>query len=1207
MIKEAKLESGADKGRTSWAMIDGNEACADVAYRLNELCSIYPITPATPMAELCDQWSGEGRKNIWETVPQVIEMQSELGASGTMHGALQAGSLTTSFTSSQGLLLMIPNMYKIAGELLPCVIHVASRAVSTNGLTIFCDHGDVMSIRQTGFAMLSSSSVQEAHDFAVIAQAASLESRLPYLHFFDGFRTSHEVNKIRQVSDDVLRGMIDEDLVLAHRRRAMSPDRPDIRSTVQNADVYFQTRESVNPFFNAGPLILQQVMDRFGALTGRTYKAFDYSGHPEAERVVILMGSGAETAKMTCEALAHEGEKVGVVQVHLFRPFSIEMLLSSIPKSVKAVAVLDRCKEPGSSAEPLYLDVCAAFSQKRRDWPDVKVVGGRFGIGGKEFHPGMVKGVLDELKKSDPKNHFTIGIKDDLTETSLDFDPFYEVEPERVHKAIFFGLGADGTVGANKNTIKIIGEDPAMHAQAYFLYDSKKSGSQTVSHLRFGPEPIRSTYLIRQADFVACHSFGFIERVDILSWAKPGATMLLNSPHGPDRTWDRLPRKVQGELIAKQIKLYVIDATKTARETGLAGRTNTVLQTCFFAISGVLPREKAISEIKESIRHTYGKKGVDVIHKNFAAVDATLENLHLVELPAAPSSRLEMIPVIGRGAPGLISSALEPIIAGRGNDLPVSALPVDGIFPSQSSKWEKRNVADFLPIWKSDICIQCGNCSFVCPHGCIRSRLFDRKHLEKAPEGLQFNEIDAKGFPDTLYTLQIYLEDCTGCGLCVEACPVKSKEKAGVRALNMEPKSGQEVANRPSLEFFETLPVNERSYVDFGTVRGVQFLETLFEFSGACTGCGEAPYVKLVSQLFGDRLMVANASGCSSVYGGALPTTPWSINHEGRGPAWATSLFEDNAEYGLGMRLAADQQMELAKRLLTEMKKAVGIEFVEDLLYAPQKYESDIRRQRERVARLKGVLADLIHRSGAPDVLKVKAERLLSVCEGLVRRSVWIIGGDGWAYDIGSSGVDHVLASGRDVNLLVLDNEVYANTGGQASKATPLGAVAKFANTGKRQAKKDLALQAVSYGNVYVARIAMGANPQQTLTAMREAEAFPGTSLVIAYSHCIAHGIPMHKGLEQQFKAVHSGYWPLMRYDPELNAAGENPFLLDSARPTDELEDYADNELRYRMLKNTNPKEAEAMFHAAEEHVKRHWELYEKMALQPEIEETECN
>jgi pyruvate-ferredoxin/flavodoxin oxidoreductase len=1172
--------------------IDGNEAAAHVAYRVNEVCAIYPITPSSTMAELADQWASEGKPNIWGNIPDVVEMQSEAGAAGTVHGALQAGALTTTFTASQGLMLMIPNMYKIAGELTCAVFHVAARALATHALSIFGDQADVMAVRSTGFAQLASSSVQEAHDMALIAQAATLEARVPFVHFFDGFRTSHEVNKIELLPDSVLREMIDDDLVLAHRRRALNPDNPFIRGTAQNPDVYFQAREAINPFYERVPGIVEAAMEKFGALTGRRYRLFDYFGAPDAERVVVVMGSGAEAARETVEFLAAKNEKVGVVQVHLFRPFSAAHLFQVLPATTRAIGVLDRTKEPGSTGEPLYQDIIVAIAEGRaagtlpiKAVP--KVIGGRFGLSSKEFTPAMVKGVLDELNKEKPKNHFTVGIVDDVSKTSLDYDPHFTTEGDKVFRAMFYGLGADGTVGANKNTIKIIGDDPAFHAQGYFVYDSKKSGSQTVSHVRFGSEPIRSTYLIQAANFIACHQFNFIEKMDVLENAAPGATFLLNSPHGVDEVWDRLPRKIQEQIVAKKIKFYVIDGAQVARESGMGTRINTIMQTCFFAISGVMPRDQAIAKIKKSIEKTYGKKGEEVVRKNFEAVDHTVAHLFEVKWPERVTSNLQMRPVVPAEAPEFVQKVTAMMMAGKGDKLPVSVLPVDGTFPSGTTRWEKRNISPFVPAWEPNICIQCGNCSFVCPHGVIRSKVYNQSLLESAPEGFKSAPIDMRGFPDTRYTLQIYVEDCTGCALCVEVCPAKSKEEAAKKAINMAWKESLLEREKQNVSFFETLPINDRSRVDFSTIRGVQFLEPLFEFSGACAGCGETPYVKLLSQLFGDRLMVANATGCSSIYGGNLPTTPWTMNGEGRGPAWANSLFEDNAEFGYGMRLAADKHLAEAQRLLHELRGEVGAELVEEITTAVQKTESQIRRQRQRVSELKNKLVAI--RSG-------KAKHLLTLADHLVRRSIWIVGGDGWAYDIGSAGVDHVLASGRDVNILVLDTEVYSNTGGQASKSTPMAAVAKFANAGKHVGKKDLALQAISYGNVYVARVAMGANPQQTLLALREAEAYPGTSLILAYSHCIAHGINMQHGLDQQSRAVHCGHWPLVRYNPEVRLSGENPFTLDSPRPTIKLRDYAENELRYRMLARTNPKEAKTLMEMAQKIVDQKWKLYEEMA-----------
>ncbi|TVR98385.1 MAG: pyruvate:ferredoxin (flavodoxin) oxidoreductase [Rhodospirillales bacterium] len=1172
--------------------IDGNEAAADVAFRLNEVCAIYPITPSSTMAELADQWTSEGRTNIWGNVPDVVAMQSEAGAAGAVHGALQAGALTTTFTASQGLMLMIPNMYKIAGELTACVFHVAARALATHGLSIFGDQADVMAVRPTGFAQLASSSVQEAHDMALIAQAATLQARVPFIHFFDGFRTSHEVNKVTLLPDDVLRAMIDDDLVLAHRRRALNPDNPFIRGTAQNPDVYFQGREACSPFYAAVPGIVEATMEKFGDLTGRRYRLFEYFGAPDAERVIVLMGSGAEAARETVEFLSERGESVGVVQIHLYRPFSARHFFAALPPSVRAVAVLDRTKEPGSTGEPLYQDVTVALAEAAADgtWSGSRlprVIGGRYGLSSKEFSPGMIKAVFDELAKDKPKNHFTVGIVDDVSHSSLDYDPSFSTEGEDVFRAMFYGLGADGTVGANKNTIKIIGEDPEFYAQGYFVYDSKKSGSQTVSHVRFGRKPIRSTYLIDTANFIGCHQFNFIEKMDVLAHAAPGATVLLNSPYGQKEVWSKLPRNVQQQIIDKKLKLFIIDGAQVAREAGMGSRTNTIMQTCFFAISGVMPRDQAIAKIKKSIEKTYGIKGEEVVRKNFDAVDHTIAHLYELEVPDTVTSTIEMARVVPPEAPDFVQKVTAMMMAGRGDELPVSALPVDGTFPSGTTKWEKRNISSFVPIWEPDICIQCGNCSFVCPHGVIRSKVYNQSLLEGAPETFKSAPIDIRGFPETRYTLQIYVEDCTGCTLCVEVCPAKSKEETGKKAINMGWKEPVLAGEKESISFFETLPVNDRSRVDFSTVRGTQFLEPLFEFSGACAGCGETPYVKLLSQLFGDRLMVANATGCSSIYGGNLPTTPWTVNHEGRGPSWANSLFEDNAEFGFGMRLATDMQLREAARLLKSLEAELGDELVDALINAPQITETQIRRQRERVAELKKRLVAL----DGP-----ATKHLLSIAEQFVRRSVWLLGGDGWAYDIGSSGVDHVLASGRDVNILVLDTEVYSNTGGQASKSTPIGAVAKFANAGKQVGKKDLALQAISYGNVYVARVAMGANPQQTLLAFREAEAYSGPSLILAYSHCIAHGINMQHGLDQQSRAVHCGHWPLMRYNPDVRLAGENPFSLDSPRPTIKVKEYAEHELRYRMLYRTNPKEADMLMDMAQRGIDQKWKLYEEMA-----------
>jgi pyruvate-ferredoxin/flavodoxin oxidoreductase len=1168
------------------ATLDGNEAAVSVAYRLNEVCCIYPITPSSPMAELADEWASRGRTNVWGSVPAVVEMQSEGGAAGALHGALQTGALATTFTASQGLLLMIPNMYRIAGELTPAVLHVAARSLAAQGLSIFGDHSDVMAVRQTGFALLAAGSVQEAHDLALVAQAATLRTRVPFVHFFDGFRTSHELNTIDLLSDEDLRTIVPEELVHAHRDRALSPERPFIRGTAQNPDVYFQARESVNPFYARVPDAVEELMARLGERTGRRMRIVDYAGHPEADRVLVLMGSGAETAEETAAALNAGGERVGVLRVRLYRPFPAEALVAALPDSVRAIAVLDRTKEPGSMGEPLYLDTVAALAE--RDGASMPVVvGGRYGLSSKEFTPGMVAGVFAELARERPRRRFTIGIIDDVSGSSLPYDPSLDIEPPETVRAIFFGLGSDGTVGANKNTIKILGDEPDLHAQGYFVYDSKKSGSQTVSHLRFGPQPIRAPYLVRQASFVGCHQFGLLDRADVLGPAAPGATLLLNSPHPPEEVWDALSRPVQEQIIAKGIEFYVIDAGRIARDVGLAGRTNVVLQTCFFAVSGVLPREQAIERIKAAAAKTYGRRGAEVVRRNQEAVDRALEGLHRVEPPGEATSVREARPVVPAHAPEFVRTVTGAMLAGRGDDLPVSALPVDGTYPSGTAAYEKRNISDLVAVWEPDLCIQCGNCSFVCPHSVIRSRLFDNAELVGAPDAFPSAPLDAVGLPDTRYTLQVYVEDCTGCELCVQACPVTAVGDQGRKAINLARREPLLESARESIAFFETLPASDRSRVDFGTVRGTQFLEPLFEFSGACAGCGETPYVKLLSQLFGDRLLVANATGCSSIYGGNLPTTPWTAGPDGRGPAWSNSLFEDNAEFGLGFRLAADRHVALARRRLAELRDEVGPELVDEILAAPQLRESELAAQRRRVAQLKHRLASL--RSAAADDLR-------SVVDHLVRRSIWIVGGDGWAYDIGAGGLDHVLASGRDVNVLVLDTEVYSNTGGQMSKATPVGAVAKFAAAGKAVPKKDLALQAIAYGNVYVARVAMGADPQQTLTALREAEAFDGPSLVLAYSHCIAHGIEMRDGLDQQYRAVASGYWPLVRYDPLVRSAGGNPFLLDSPRPRIPLSDYTERELRYRSLANTDPDEAERLHALAEEAVVQRWDVYEEMA-----------
>ena len=1180
------------------ATVDGNEAAVSVAYRLNEVCCIYPITPSSPMAELADEWSSRGQSNLWGAVPAVVEMQSEGGAAGALHGALQSGALATTFTASQGLLLMIPNMYKIAGELTPTVMHVAARSVAAQGLSIFGDHSDVMAVRQTGFALLAAASVQEAHDLALVAQAATLATRVPFVHFFDGFRTSHELNTIDLLTDDDLRALVPDELIRAHRGRALSPEQPFIRGTAQNPDVYFQARETVNPFYAAVPQAVQDAMDALAARAGRGYRIMEYSGHPEADRVIVVMGSAAQTAAETVAHLCARGERVGVLQVRLFRPFPDRALLDELPASTSRIAVLDRTKEPGSHGEPLFLDVVAALAEAHTggERPVLPLVtGGRYGLSSKELTPAMVAGVFAELAREQPRRRFTIGITDDVSGTSLPYDPALDIEPPGTVRAVFFGLGSDGTVGANKNTIKILGAEEGLHAQGYFVYDSKKSGSQTVSHLRFGPQPIRAPYLVGQASFVGCHQFGLLERVDVLGRAAPGATLLLNCAQPPDEVWDALPRPVQEKILAKQIAVYAIDAGRIARAVGLAGRTNTVLQTCFFAISGVLPRDAAIGKIKSAIAKTYGRRGAEVVARNQAAVDRALEGLHQIKVPGRVTSARELPPVVPASAPEFVRAVTAEMMAGRGDDLPVSALPVDGTYPSGTAAYEKRNISELVALWDPDLCIQCGNCSFVCPHSVIRSTYYDESLLTGSPPEFRSAPLDARGLPDTRFTLQVYVEDCTGCELCVQACPVSAPADPARKAINLAPREPLVAAERDNIAFFETLPVADRSRVDFGTVRGTQFLQPLFEFSGACAGCGETPYVKLLSQLFGDRLMVANATGCSSIYGGNLPTTPWTAGPDGRGPAWSNSLFEDNAEFGLGFRLAADGHTELARSRLAELRDVIGTELADEILAAPQRHESELRAQHDRVMELKRRL-DALAGAGGPTGANGPAADLRSVADHLLRRSVWIVGGDGWAYDIGSGGLDHVLASGRNVNVLVLDTEVYSNTGGQSSKATPLGAVAKFAAGGKAMQKKDLALQAMAYGYVYVARVAMGADPQQTLRAFREAETYDGPSLVIAYSHCIAHGIEMRDGLNQQYRAVASGHWPLVRYDPMLRAAGGNPFLLDSPRPRISLADYRQRELRYRSLDLIDPAEAERLAALAQEAVDQRWDTYEEMA-----------
>jgi len=1170
--------------------VEGGHAVAHIAYRVSEICSIYPITPSSDMSELSDLWATQGKKNLWGQVPDVIEMQSEGGAAGTAHGALQTGALTTTFTASQGLLLMLPNMYKIAGELTSTVFHVAARSIAAQALSIFGDHQDVMAARTTGWAMLSSASVQEAHDSALIAHAATLKTRVPFINFFDGFRTSHEVNKISLIPDAQIRAMINDELVHEHRRRALNPDNPFIRGTAQNPDVYFQGRESANPFYDRVPAIVQQTMDELATLTGRQYRLFDYFGAADATDVVVMMGSGSQTVQETIKHLSDR--KLGVVTVRLFRPFSAPHLLAALPKTLRRVAVLDRTKEPGAGGEPLYHNIIAALAEAFNNGEIAtlpKVIGGRYGLSSKEFTPAMAKAVFDNLAGEKPKNHFTVGIHDDVTFTSLDFDPRFDIEPAGVTRALFYGLGSDGTVSANKNSIKIIGESTDLYCQGYFVYDSKKAGSQTTSHLRFGPEPIHAPYLIQSANFIACHQYNFIDHVEMLEKAAPGAVFLLNTPVAAERIWDELPRPVQEIIQSRKLQFYVIDASTVAREAGMGRRINTIMQTCFFALSGVLPRDEAIAKIKQAIEKTYMKKGAEVVQKNFEAVDSTLDHLYRVAVPIQITSSRPMRPVVSPQAPEFVQKITAPMLAGHGDALPVSMIPVDGTYPSGSARWEKRNIADFVPRWEPGLCIQCGNCSFVCPHSVIRARFYQEGLLAGAPGGFQSAPVSARGFPDTRYTLQIYLEDCTGCGLCVEACPAHDLKDETKKAINMTAKAPLMDQGRANIAFFETLPVNKRSTVNFASVRGAQFLEPLFEFSGACAGCGETPYVRLLTQLFGQRLMVANATGCSSIYGGNLPATPWSVNQDGRGPAWSNSLFEDNAEFGLGMRVAADHHLAMAKELLTQLAPKLGQEFVDSLMNTDQSIGSQMRRQRLRVWELKKRLAEMDD---------PRAKTLLTVADHLVRRSVWLVGGDGWAYDIGSGGLDHALASGRNINVLVLDTEVYSNTGGQASKSTPIAATAKFAAAGKAVAKKDLALQAISYGNVYVARVALGANPQQTLQAFREAEDYPGPSLILAYSPCIAHGIDMRKGLEQQQKAVASGYWPLIRFNPLLRKAGKKPFILDSPRPRMKFKQFAAAEQRYQQLVKNNPHEAERLMQLAQESLDLRWQTYEYLAKQ---------
>jgi pyruvate-ferredoxin/flavodoxin oxidoreductase len=1184
---------GAVNSSTPSAMgtLDANEAVAAVAYRLNEFFAIYPITPSSPMAEFADEWSAAGRKNLWGAVPSVLEMQSEGGAAGALHGALLAGSLSASFTASQGLLLMIPNMYKIAGELIPFCLHVTARALATHALSIFGDHSDVMACRQTGFAMLVGGSVQEAQDTALISQMVTLRSRVPFLHFFDGFRTSHEVSKIALLSDDDLRALIDDDCVQANRDRALTPDQPVIRGTAQNPDVFFQAREGCNSFYDALPGLVREAMDAFAARTGRAYKPFDYEGDPAAERVVVMMGSGAEAAGEAVGWLNDNGDKTGLIKVRLYRPFSVEDFAAALPATVKSIAVLDRTKEPGAVGEPLFLDVVAALRQAEtlgllKDTHQIRVIGGRYGLGSKEFTPSMVKAVFDELAKAAPKMMFTVGINDDVTGLSLAYDADFEVVPAGMKQAVFFGLGSDGTVGANKNSIKMIGEGTDNFAQGYFVYDSKKAGAMTVSHLRFGPAPIRSTYLIRSAEFVACHRFDLLNQINVLDYTKPGGIFLLNSPGDPNEAWDRLPLDLQQQIIAKKLAFYAIDASTVARNCGMAGRINTIMQTCYFAISGVLEKDEAIAAIKYAIKKTYGKRGDAVVQRNYDAVDSTLENLVHIDYPQTATSSVPQPPLVPATAPDFVQRVTALMLGGKGDLLPVSAFPVDGTWPTGTTQWEKRNIGEEIPVWEMDLCIQCNKCSMVCPHAAIRPKVFTPDHLTNAPATFKSTEFKVREYPGLLYSLQVAPEDCTGCQLCVNVCPAKDKSNPSRKAINMVAQLPLRDAERENYAFFLALPDPDRAMLR-DDVKTSQFMRPLFEYSGACAGCGETPYLKLLTQLFGDRLLIANATGCSSIYGGNLPTTPYTTDACGRGPAWANSLFEDNAEFGLGFRASLDQTRAYAHVLLGGQAGLLGDELVGTILAADQSSEAGINAQRERVVAVRQALQGQTGRD---------ARTLSQIADHLVDKSVWIVGGDGWAYDIGFGGLDHVIASGRNVNILVLDTEVYSNTGGQQSKSTPLGAVAKFSMAGKALPKKDLGLIATTYGSVYVARVAFGAKDAQTVTAFREAESYPGPSLIIAYSHCVAHGYSLSQGLEQQKRAVACGYWPLFRFDPRRTATGENPMKLDSSAPKASLAEFTRNETRFQMLERINPERSAVLQQMAAASVKERFALYQQLA-----------
>ena len=1173
-------------------MLDGNEAVASVAHRVSEVIAIYPITPSSPMGEFADQWSNEGKRNLWGNIPDVVEMQSEAGAAGAVHGALQVGALATTFTASQGLLLMIPNMYKIAGELTPFTMHVAARCVATHALSIFGDHSDVMACRQTGFALFCSNSVQEAHDFAAIAHAATLESRIPFLHFFDGFRTSHEIAKIEALNDEDLRFLIAEEKIRRHKEHALTPDRPVLRGTAQNPDVFFQARESANRFYDACPAIVENMMERFAALTSRRYRLFDYVGDPSAERVIVIMGSGAETVDETVDYLNSRGEKVGLVKVRLFRPFSRAALLASLPTTLRSIAILDRTKEPGAVGDPLYLDVVSALAEARaegrlRFTSEPRVVAGRYGLSSKEFTPAMVKSIFDEVAKERPRNHFTVGIVDDVTHTSLSWDPALRIEDDDVDTALFYGLGADGTVGANKNSIKIIGEETERYIQGYFVYDSKKSGAITISHLRASPRPIRSAYLITSAKFIACHQFDFVDKIDVLEHAAPGAVFLLNAPGAPHGVWERLPHELQQQMIEKQIRFFAIDAYAVAKENGMGTRINTIMQTCYFAISGVLPREEAIAKIKKAIEKTYGKMGADTVRRNFESVDQTLARLHEIPLPAAVSAERRRPPLVSENAPDFVQKVTAVMMAGKGDLLPVSAFPVDGTWPIGTGQWEKRAIAQEIPVWDTSICIQCNMCALVCPHAAIRAKVYDPAAVENAPVTFKSTPYKGVDFKNKAYTIQVAPEDCTGCNLCVNVCPAKDRTNPRHKAIDMQPLAPLRDVERKNYSFFLSLPEIKRSEVTRLDHKGSQFLEPLFEYSGACAGCGETPYIKLLTQLFGDRLLIANATGCSSIYGGNLPTTPYSTNRDGRGPAWSNSLFEDNAEFGFGFRLGIDSHTAAARALVERLSAQLGDTLVKELLAADQSTESGIAAQRERVRALRAKLAGV----NTPE-----ARRLEVLADYLVRKSVWLLGGDGWAYDIGYGGLDHALASDRNINVMVLDTEVYSNTGGQQSKATPLGAVAKFASAGKSRAKKDLGLLANSYGHVYVARIAMGARMPQTVQALLEAESYPGPSLVIAYSHCIAHGYDMAHGMSQQKLAVDSGVWPLYRFDPRRLAMGEPPLHLDYGPPKARVADYMRNEARFRVVERTDPVRFKQFLKQAQEAAQKRYAVYEQLA-----------